>query len=423
VGGRVKSAATSAGVSGSQTAELHDRLLARRAEIEQAILTRVYAISDTSEIADPEYAEGLRAAVGAAVDHGLAGIKGPGRDPPPVPHALLAQARLAARSRVALDTVLRRYVAGYALLGDFLIAAVEEVGEPMQGAALKRMMRVQANLFDRVLAAVGEEHRTEQRRRLETSERRQVEWVQRLLEGELLDTAELAYDFEAVHLALVAKGTGLAEPLRKLATALNRRLLLVCPTGQMAWAWFGGRREPDPEDLAEALAATLPGEGHVSLGEPAQGLEGWRRTHRQALAALPIALRGPEPVVRYADVALLASVLQDELLVTSLREIYLEPLQVGRDRGEQAKQTLRAYLTAQCNISSTAAALGINRKTVASRLQAIEAVIGRPVSSCLTELEAALQVEDSRNDASSPSETAAAPTVTVSKSPHLAWPH
>ena len=42
-------------------------------------------------------------------------------------------------------------------------------------------------------------------------------------------------------------------------------------------------------------------------------------------------MRGPEPFVRYVDVALLAAVLQDDLLATSLRKLYLEPLEAERD--------------------------------------------------------------------------------------------
>ena len=48
----------------------------------------------------------------------------------PVPVALLAQARLAARVGVSLDAVLRRYFAGYTLLGDFLIEEARALGLP-----------------------------------------------------------------------------------------------------------------------------------------------------------------------------------------------------------------------------------------------------------------------------------------------------
>ena len=92
-------------------ASLGERLQVRRAEIEQAILTRVYGVSDTSGISDPEYAEGLRVAVSVAVGHGFTAIQHGDERTPPVPPALLLQARTAARLGVSLDTVLRRYFA------------------------------------------------------------------------------------------------------------------------------------------------------------------------------------------------------------------------------------------------------------------------------------------------------------------------
>jgi hypothetical protein len=66
----------------------------RRSEIEGAILTRIYAVSEPPPGGGPEYAEGLRAAVTAGVEYGLAGIECGDQSAPPVPEALLAQARL-----------------------------------------------------------------------------------------------------------------------------------------------------------------------------------------------------------------------------------------------------------------------------------------------------------------------------------------
>jgi hypothetical protein len=377
----------------SARAELLSRLLARRHEIEQAALARIAAISDPTSASDPAYLEGLRAAVCAALDYGFAGIERGEVGSPPVPPSLLAQARLAARNSISLETVLRRYFAGYTLLSDFLIEEAED-GDLLRGTALKRLLRDQATLFDRLLATVSEEYAREVNARPDTSEQRRVGRIERLLAGELLDTSDLAYGIDAFHTGAIATGAGAAETLRELAQMLDRRLLLVRPDEQTAWAWLGSRRRADPLDLERLASSREPRNVKLALGEPGEGLAGWRLTHRQAAAALPIALRGGDRLVRYADVALLASALQDDLLATSLRQLYLAPLEAERDGGEVARETLRAYFDADRNISSAAAALGVNRHTVASRLRAIEQRLKTTLDSRAPDIEAALRLED-----------------------------
>jgi hypothetical protein len=373
------------------TEQAHDfgaRLRMRRPEIEDAILTRVVAVSDPSEPHDLEYAEGLRAAVCAAIDYALAAVELGERRSPPPPPPLLAQARMAARTGVNLDTVLRRCIVGQALLVDFLVDEANAGG--LGPGALQGLLRGQAALAEGLVAAVSEEYARESNGRLSSSEQRD-ERIERLLTGEPLDTSQIAYDFEVHHLGAVAKGPGAAEAIRALAAPLDCRLLLVHRGDGAVWAWLGGRQSIDPVELARGAAPPRSGLS-LAFGEPARGLGGWRLTHRQARAALLIALRGPESLVRYADVALLASIFQDDLAVTSLRALYLAPLERERDGGVVLRETLRAYFASERNVSSAAAALGVSRNTVASRLRTIEARIGRSLSTCSAEFEAALRL-------------------------------
>ena len=145
---------------------------------------------------------------------------------------------------------------------------------------------------------------------------------------------------------------------------------------------------------AAGLARGRPEGVFVTVGEPAEGLAGWRFSHLQAKAALAIAERRREPVLRYADVAVVASILRDDLVADSLRQLYLEPLAQSRDNGKVARETLRAYFEAERNISSTAAALGVDRRTVRNRLRSIEGLLGRPLSGSMADLEIALRLED-----------------------------
>jgi hypothetical protein len=193
--------------------------------------------------------------------------------------------------------------------------------------------------------------------------------------------------------------------LRGLAQALDRRLLCVALGEGLAWGWLGGRHGPTVADLERAIregegnGGTLPGgerDGAVALavGEPARGLEGWRVTHRQAQDAMVVAARRPRALTRYADVALLATALKDEVLSRMLIDVYVAPLVDDRGGGEVLLQSLRAYLCAERSVSSTAAALGVSRKTVESRLRTIEERLGRTLHPCPAELEVALLLDD-----------------------------
>jgi DNA-binding PucR family transcriptional regulator len=107
-----------------------------------------------------------------------------------------------------------------------------------------------------------------------------------------------------------------------------------------------------------------------------------------------VAIRTSKSLVRYGDVVLQAALLRDELLASSLQSLYLTPLEEERGGGEVLRQTLRAYFAAERHVSSAAAALRVDRHTVARRLSAVEDRLGRPLGHCLSELEAALRLED-----------------------------
>lgn len=368
------------------------RLEARRPEIESTLLSRAHAVADPVAARDPAYMAGLETAVSAALGYGLAAIAAGGAGPGPIPGELFAQARHAARTGVKLDTVLRRYFAGHALLIDFMMQEAQQ-SELFEVEELKALGMSQAMLVDRVVAAIAEEYRSEAGQQARTREQVQLDCVRRLLSGESIDTSQLSYDFDLWHIAAIAVGEGAERTIRAFAGACRRRLLLVPCGEQTFWAWMGSAHQWRKEDFDKLSAWRRPPELRLSTGEPAQGLRGWCFTHEQAAAALPVAMRGESTHVRYADVALLTSMVKDEIVVRSLNDLYLDPLAVGVKGEETLRETLRAYFSAQRNVSSTAAALGVNRKTVNTRLRAVERRLGRPLNSCAAELELALRFE------------------------------
>lgn len=376
-----------------QRGRLRARLETRRAEIEEMALCRFHAVSAPSEDADPSYLAGIRTAISAAIDYAFDAIELDREEPPAPPPALLVQARLAARNGVTLETMLRRYIAGYTIFGTVLFEEAERSGVELSGEALEQLARLYTAYFDQLLAAVAEEHRRETENHAVGTERGSLGLARRLLAGELVDPSPLAYELGDFHIGVVASGTAAPDLLRDLSRSLDRRLLLVQVDERTTWAWLGYRRPIDPAEMDRVTAWPLPTGLELAVGEPAEGLSGWRLTHRQAAAALPIAQCRPGSAIRYGDVALLASAMQDDLLATSLQQLYLAPLEGHRDGGRIARETLRAYFQADRNVSSAAAILRVSRNTVGSRLRAIETILARPLSSCAGKLELALDLE------------------------------
>jgi hypothetical protein len=376
--------------------ELIGRVRARRAELEQTILTRIQetTLSVAGE-ADAGYLAGLHAAVGAAIDHGLSALEHGQERIGPTPAKALLQARRAARAGVSVDTVLRRYVLGSNVVSDFLMQETDRVDFPDKGTLLREMLGEQASVLDRLMTAITNEYTDELERAQRSPEQGRIERVRKLLAGQCSDTAELGYELGDWHLGAIASGDGAVQALKRIAEGLGTALLWV-PWGEdAAWGWLGR-----PHALAAVEAARAVGEQEetgkllVALGEPGQGYEGWRITHLQAQAALSVALRTPRPVTRYADVALVASVLRDDALARSLVEIYLSPLGDRQNGGAALRETLRAYFAAERNASSAASALGVARHTVERRLRSIEERLGQRLRTRQAELEVALRLEE-----------------------------
>jgi hypothetical protein len=133
--------------------ELTIALRDRREEIVRSVAARVQSIEPPKRDADPDYLDGLRLAVEAAIDHTIEASEFGEDGSPAIPESILAQARRAARAKVPLETMLRRYLAGHAILGDFVIEEASRAAT--SPTTLRRVLRDQAARTDRTVAAIS----------------------------------------------------------------------------------------------------------------------------------------------------------------------------------------------------------------------------------------------------------------------------
>lgn len=392
VGRRVGSGAATAALR-SATAK---RLRARGEEINDAVIHRALSIAPPSGKESPGYVEALRAAIPVAVEHAFQAIELGEERLGQTPAAILEQAAASARSGVGLDVVMRRYAAGYSSLSDFLHqeirALVADAGPPY--SLLQRELTA---LFDRLVVEVSEAYRREEARYVPSPRERRLERIRRLLAGELVDPAGLDYPLDVNHLAAVVSGVDAEDTAAVLAARLDRRLLVGEAVGGRWAIWLGGSKPFDREDVEEATSELARTDRRIALGEPGEGLSGWRRSRRQAEGAHLIVERSRCAVVRYRDVALLVAALRDPDLAHFLIDTFVEPLGGG---SSSLGETLLSFLRLNGNASSTAASLGVSRRTVSSRLRVAEERIGGPIEDHAAEIATALRLVGLGGDSS-----------------------
>jgi PucR C-terminal helix-turn-helix domain/GGDEF-like domain len=365
----------------------------RAPEIRQSIRDRLHAMEEEHPVREPDYLQGLNEAVSKGVEYGLEVIAVGGERAPSIPLPLLAQARLAARHRIPHELVTRRYMAAKLVLTRFVL----EEGAAIPGferATLEKALAAQAFAFEQLVAAASDEYQRETATLSISREGRLAQRVRRLLSGESVDPAPLEYDLSGHHLGFVARSPEARPLLGELSAERDGRLLAVTPTEGETWAWIGARRPLEINRVLEWANRAWPDSIPLGIGEPAEGLSGWRRSHEQARAAAGIVRPGSGGAVRYRDAAMLTAIVRDPLLLASLPEMYLAPLDEKNGRGRELRQTLRAYFETNANAASAASALGVSRQTVANRLRAVEECLGLPVSQCADTLSAALTLEE-----------------------------
>lgn len=364
------------------------RLQARRGEMERAF-ARTCAVSRPAEVNAGEYGLGQRSAVAELIGYTIECISRGEDESTPVPSRTIAAVRKAARDGVALDAVLLRLIAAHTFINEFVLSEADD----LPGHGLRRVQALQGSMLLRLAGLLSQEYGAELEHRTNTAQRRRAALVDRLLIGMPVDLREFRYPFDGWHLALVVNGPRALDAARLRAEALGGALLSVPHDDESVWAWIGSPHKVSVDRIRRALERGPVSRVTFAVGEPGQGVEGWRASHFEAQAAQAVAIRRPQTVTYFSMVALEAIALQAPDLARSLHAAYLQPLMRQGRGAETLRQTLRAYFAAGRNASSAASTLRVTRKTVENRLRAVESGLGRPLHVCAAELEMALRLE------------------------------
>ena len=213
-------------------------------------------------------------------------------------------------------------------------------------------------------------------------------------------TLDYRMDRDHVGLVLWTDKRGESDPLgriRRLVGALVHLIAvstpLVVPADEStAWAWL-----PSSASLvrSEALATAMRNDPSVSIaiGQPGSRIEGFRRTHQQAVSARSVALAAGEQhaaLTPFADVAPIAMLCADLDSARVWVHETLGDLAVDSARNEVLRETARVFLQTGGSYAATAEQLFLHRNSTQYRIRKAEAIRGRPLRDGRLDVELAL---------------------------------
>ena len=224
--------------------------------------------------------------------------RGAGVDEVRLPPEAAAFMRANVRRGIPLPAELRAYRLGHAWLWDRWARALQErIADPDELIAAQETSSACIFAYiDRVSDELVEEYGTERERMMRGAAQLRAETVRAILAREPLDEetlpGRLGYDVRRTHVAMrVSSGTseirGLERAAREAAAALAPGEPLVVPSGAASLDVWAGSYEPLD---TRALERYEPPDGvRVAFGRPGRGLDGFRRSHREAVQAARVA--------------------------------------------------------------------------------------------------------------------------------------
>lgn len=223
----------------------------------------------------------------------------------------------------------------------------------------------------------------------------------RILDGTPLDDElagfRLKYPLTGQHLAaIVWTDPGAPDPaaLRRAVELLKRadphqKALSVPATSSSMWLWLN---HPGPEIQAR-LSQIISGLPHVwlALGATGAGVEGFRRSHYEAVETQRLMVRvGHVQTASFDDVSLAALGAHNE---QAAREFVARVLGDLGTAPAELRETVRVYIRHMYNASKTADEVYTHRNTVFHRIQRAEELLPRPLAVSGVEVGAALELQ------------------------------
>lgn len=231
------------------------------------------------------------------------------------------------------------------------------------------------------------------------AERREV--VELILAGAPITAAHaagrLGYDLAQTHTAAVIWSDEPefdASQLDRVTETLARlmdagRPLSVIASAATRWSWIPGRVVPEPDAMIKALN-DIDGV-RVAMGSTGHGVEGFRRSHLDAITTqrMLARLKSPQRIATFEAVALVSLVAEDP----ERAEVFInDTLGDFVAAKPELRRSVLTFVREQCNASRAAARLYTHRNTLLRHLARADEMLPRPLATNSVHVAVALEV-------------------------------
>lgn len=382
--------------------QLNAEVAERTAELERIFLDRipeVHGDDAIQELLGASTASNL-SVMFEALRHGIA------VDQIDVPAPAAAYAQRFAQRGLPVAALLRAYRLGdHRFIQWFLERLAARVTSPQQmERAASEVVDFVVGYVDRISEALIDIYREERELWAQRTDAARAAQIRAVLSDASLDetTAEImvGWAMPRWHVGTVLwvereeqdAAARIEEATRALHDVGPAATLVVPADAHTLWAWFSAPSEEAARELDLSGVLDRCPAVRVAIGEPAQRLHGFRRTHGEALRAQAVADAAvpPQRETHFAQVrlaALLSENLQD--LRAWVRRT-LGGLAVDDAPTARLRDTVRTYLETGGISVETARRLYVHRNTVRYRVQRAEEIRGRPLDEDRIDLEVAL---------------------------------
>ncbi|ETW24741.1 PucR family transcriptional regulator [Mycobacterium gastri] len=330
-----------------------------------------------------------------------------------LPVSTLAIARAGVQRQIALANFMRFYRFAQDVVWQWMCARITASAPDatQQAAALQLATSWIFGYIDAALIRVEEAYEAEREAWLRGAAAARTEAIDDIVAERERDpqraSKRLRYDVNRHHVAVVAwvdtvptdsdAQRLLAEAVADAARTMTAETTLIHPLGSLVIAGWLSRREAFPATAVDSdtpvFSAALPAGVRIAVGQPGQGLQGFRRSHIEASHARRVAsLAGPRlgSLTRYRDVAVAALASADPEHAASFVGRVLGRLADDDEATYRVAMTLSVYLQENRSRARSAKRLTVHPNTVSYRVDQAESILGRSIDTDTLDLVVAL---------------------------------